>query len=136
MILNFIYNIFILVIPAPVRCTHTTLCDKVCQWLATCRCFSPGTPVCSTNKTDRHDITEILLKVALNTITLTLWTQTPTIYVLSPEVGNLDGDAVYTFYLIQYYRPLETPIVCLDCCSVHYSVEDLNEKTVHHLNKM
>ena len=33
--------------------------------------FSPGTPVSSTNKTDRHDITEILLKVALNTITLT-----------------------------------------------------------------
>jgi hypothetical protein len=31
--------------------------------------FSPGTLVSSTNKTDRHDITEILLKVALNTIT-------------------------------------------------------------------
>jgi hypothetical protein len=30
--------------------------------------FSPGTPVSSTNKTDSHDITEILLKVALNTI--------------------------------------------------------------------
>jgi hypothetical protein len=30
----------------------------------------PGTPVSSTNKTDCHDITEILLKVALNTITL------------------------------------------------------------------
>jgi hypothetical protein len=29
----------------------------------------PGTPVSSTNKTYRHDITEILLKVALNTIT-------------------------------------------------------------------
>jgi hypothetical protein len=29
--------------------------------------FSPGTPVSSTNKTDCHDITEILLKVALNT---------------------------------------------------------------------
>ena len=28
--------------------------------------------VSSTNKTDRHDIAEILLKVALNTITLTL----------------------------------------------------------------
>jgi hypothetical protein len=27
--------------------------------------FSPGTLVSSTNKTDRHDITEILLKVAL-----------------------------------------------------------------------
>jgi hypothetical protein len=37
--------------------------------------FTPGTPVFSTNKTDIHDIqnvTEILLKVALNTTTLTL----------------------------------------------------------------
>jgi hypothetical protein len=32
--------------------------------------FSPGTPVSPTNKTDRHDITEILLKVALNNINL------------------------------------------------------------------
>ena len=47
----------------------TTLCDKVCQWLATGRWFSPGTLVSSPNKIDRHDITEILLKVALNTIT-------------------------------------------------------------------
>jgi hypothetical protein len=41
-----------------VRCT--TLCDNVCQWLATGRGFSPGPPVSSANKTDRHDITEIL----------------------------------------------------------------------------
>ena len=47
----------------------TTLCDKICQWLATGRWFSPGIPVSSTNKTDRHDIAQILLKVALNTIT-------------------------------------------------------------------
>jgi hypothetical protein len=33
--------------------------------------FSLGTPVSSTNKTDRHDITEILLKVALNTLNQT-----------------------------------------------------------------
>ena len=33
------------------------------------RWFSPGIPVSSTNKTDRHDITEKLLKVVLNTIT-------------------------------------------------------------------
>jgi hypothetical protein len=33
--------------------------------------FSRYTPVSSTNKTDLHVITEILLKVALNTITLT-----------------------------------------------------------------
>ena len=44
----------------------TTLCDQVDQW------FSPGTPVSSTNKTDRHDIAEILLKVALNTINQTI----------------------------------------------------------------
>ena len=46
----------------------TTLCDKVCQWLAAGRWFSLGTLVSSTNKTDCHDITEILLKVVLNTI--------------------------------------------------------------------
>ena len=34
--------------------------------------FTPGTPVSSTNIADRHDITEILLNVVLNTITLTL----------------------------------------------------------------
>ena len=43
----------------------TTLCDQVCYWLATGRWFSPGTTVSSTNKT------EILLKVALNTISHT-----------------------------------------------------------------
>ena len=42
-----------------------TLCDKVCQWLAASRWFSLGIPVSFTNKTDRHDITEILLKVSL-----------------------------------------------------------------------
>jgi hypothetical protein len=47
----------------------TTLCDKVCQWLVTGRWFSAGTLVTSTNKTDRHDIAGILLKVELNTIT-------------------------------------------------------------------
>ena len=32
--------------------------------------FSLGTPIFSINKIDRHDITEILLKVALNNIFL------------------------------------------------------------------
>jgi hypothetical protein len=31
------------------------------------RWFSPGTPASSTTKASRHDIAEILLKVALNT---------------------------------------------------------------------
>ena len=38
---------------------NTTLYDKVCQWLAT------GTSISSTNKTESHDIAEILEKVAL-----------------------------------------------------------------------
>jgi hypothetical protein len=41
--------------------------DKVYQFLAHGRWFSPGTPASSTIKTSRHDIAEILLKVALNT---------------------------------------------------------------------
>ena len=39
----------------------TTLCDKVCQWLVIGRWFFPGNPVSSTNETDRHDISGILL---------------------------------------------------------------------------
>ena len=54
-----------------IRARCTTLCDKVCQWLATGRWFSPCPSVSSTNKTDRHDITKILLKVALNSINQT-----------------------------------------------------------------
>jgi hypothetical protein len=55
------------VLQHPVRTPlDTTLCDKACQW------FSAGTLVSSTNKTDHYDITEILLKVALNTINLSL----------------------------------------------------------------
>ena len=41
------------------------LCDKLVV-------FSGYFTVSSTNETDRHDITEILLKVSLNTITGTL----------------------------------------------------------------
>jgi hypothetical protein len=42
--------------------------DKVYQLLVHGRWFSPGTPASSITKTGRHDIAEILLKVALNTI--------------------------------------------------------------------
>ena len=57
----------------------TTLCDKVCQWLAADQWFSQGSPVSSTNKSDCHDIAEILLKVALNTIDP---------YILLPILGD------------------------------------------------
>jgi hypothetical protein len=38
--------------------------DKVYQLLANGWWFSPGTPASSTTKTGRHEIAEILLKVA------------------------------------------------------------------------
>jgi hypothetical protein len=41
--------------------------DKAYQLLAQGRWFSPSTPASSTTKTGRHDIAEILLKVALST---------------------------------------------------------------------
>jgi hypothetical protein len=55
---------------------NATLYDKVCQSLATGRWFSPGTPDYSTNKTDRHVITEILLKASQNTINQTYFANT------------------------------------------------------------
>jgi len=78
---SWIYNYLCNQLPSPVTLwvrisprrgvLGTIFCDKDCQCLATGRWFSPGTLVSSTNKTDRQDITEILLKVALNFITLT-----------------------------------------------------------------
>jgi hypothetical protein len=48
------------------RCTgHAAACDTIYQLLAYRRWFSPAS---STTKIGRHDIAEILLKVALNTI--------------------------------------------------------------------
>ena len=50
----------------------TTLSDNACQWIAAVRWFSPDTQASST-KTDRHDITEILMKMVLNTINHTYY---------------------------------------------------------------
>ena len=61
----------------------TILCDKVCQWLTAGQCFSLGTVV-SSNKTHCHDITEILLKMTLNTIAITLSITTK--YSLTNEI--------------------------------------------------
>jgi hypothetical protein len=50
---------------------YNTLCEKVCQWLAAGWWCSPGTPVSSNNKTERHDITEALS--TLDNITQSLY---------------------------------------------------------------
>ena len=96
-----------------IRARCTTLCDKVCQWLATVRWFSPGTLVFSTNKTDHHKITEILLKVALNIIK-----PNQTIYFQS----------VYNqIYHIKYVYSSITidPVVRYKITIVEYKIENL-----------
>jgi hypothetical protein len=63
--LNIIECLFIII----KGCTRLAAAsDKVYQLLARGRWFSPGTSASSTTKTGRHDIAEILLKVALSTI--------------------------------------------------------------------
>jgi hypothetical protein len=59
------------------------------------RWFSLGTPISSTNKTDRHDIAEILLKVALYTIN-----QTKPTFHLSQVT-----DKLYHICCIEYTSP-------------------------------
>jgi hypothetical protein len=53
--------------------------DQVYQLLAHGMWFSPGTLASSTTKTGRHDIAEILLKVALSTINQIMYSE---IYIL------------------------------------------------------
>ena len=56
---------FVSYIKGPTRVAAAS--DKAYQLLAHGRWFSSGTPASSTNKTCRHIIAEILVKVALNT---------------------------------------------------------------------
>ena len=62
----------------------TTLCDKVCQSLVVGMWFSL---VFSTDKSDRHDIAKMLLKVALNTISL--YTAHPCVTATSERVCGI-----------------------------------------------
>ena len=111
---------------------ETTLCDQVCQLLVAGRWFSPGTLVSSTNKTDHHNITEILLKVVLNTITIhstsILATQHPSVIckknVWYSWIIHLDSDWLlgvsWRMWIIfhsdwpEYYFTLGTFIFYLD----------------------
>ena len=52
--------------------TQLHVCAKVCEWLTAGRWFSPGTLVSSTYENDHYNIVRTVLKVALNTMTLTL----------------------------------------------------------------
>jgi hypothetical protein len=105
----------------------TTLCDKVCQWLAADQWFSLGSPVSSINKTDRHDIAEILLKVALNTIDP---------YILLPILGDnlLHYELSYMIYFCFRWdggnrRTQRKPLICrksltnfITSCCIEYTL--------------
>ena len=74
---------------------------KVYQLLAHGRWFSPGSPASSTTKTGRHDIAEILLKVALNTINQSIF-----------QCFNIE---LYVLYdIIQQFNPqLKVKVIAL-----------------------
>jgi hypothetical protein len=80
-----------------IRARCTTLCDEVCQRRATGRWFSPCPPVSSINKTDRHEMMEILLKVALNTI--------------KQNKKEKPNEKRREWYIIRYNYPKESSII-------------------------
>ena len=93
-----------------------TLCDNVCQKLTTGRCFSPGTPVSSTNKTDSHDITEILLEVALSTKKTQInWDFTVDICIFHYALLNETWLWTYTLSILHYQ-------LRFDCGHIHYQL--------------
>jgi hypothetical protein len=94
---------------------------RVTYQFATCRWFSPGTPVSSTNKTDRYDITEILLKVALNTLTI------------NPVYIQLDIDNVPRWdenFVIQQSVLFFITFLCIWCCFT-YHFRRKNQSTIN-----
>jgi hypothetical protein len=90
-----------------IRAMCTALCDKVDQWLGTGLWFSPDPPVSSTNKIDRHDITEILLKVALSTIK-----QTNNLMSSELSFSHVILMTCYAFDEMRWLRLCTRPIQC------------------------
>ena len=89
--------------------------------------FSLDNLVSSTNKTDSHDITEILLKVALNTITITNLFKSFTIVYLM-LMSNVKGTDPFTFrggrcnlFLEPdlFFTPSKTQIRFVDVKNIH-----------------
>ena len=77
-----------------------------------------GTPVSSFNKTDRHDVAEILLKVALNTISQTKATS----YVLTiccVQLSQVRGDYFFVNICgIVNHHSWEVIICFVDICGI------------------
>jgi len=98
-----------------VKARCTTLCDKVCQWFVTGWWFSPGSPVSSTDKTDRHNITEILLKVSLNTIKQT--NKHKSLICDDSHLGNMINTKIKDLVDGQWRKILAQRIILNKICS-------------------
>ena len=117
----------------PIRARCTTLSDKVCQWFVAGLWFSPALPVSSTNKTDHHDITELLLKVALSTIKPTNQPFTQSIYTVAKYL--------YTNKVFAHFQSLFSLTKSLHTKSLHtfkffthkvfIRLQSLHTKTLH-----
>jgi hypothetical protein len=84
--------------------------------------FSPGPPVSSTNKTDCHDITEKLLKVALNTIKPN---QTKFVLLLLSIIYKLHSFWPYLIFTGSFYSQVSIYATCtwVNYYCYHHSIE-------------
>ena len=68
-----------------------------------CWWFFPGPTVSSTNRTDRHDITEILLKMALNTIKQT------NKQIIGQNLSTFSSSFLHSdLYVVRYWWKLQS----------------------------
>jgi hypothetical protein len=107
--------------------------DKVYQLLAHGWWISPGTPASSTTNTGRHDIADILLKVALNIKNQSIKSTKRLLKLFGslpecPERSINHGQATGKLYHVQLrveYSVLFVFVLCTLCCQflwiVHFS---------------
>jgi hypothetical protein len=81
-----------------VRYASLMHCDRIFE--KTKQIFIQWTPISTTNKTDRHNITDILLKVVLNTIILILILRFPW------HINK--GEQVRDLIVVRLCKPTET----------------------------
>ena len=109
----------------------------LCQWLATGRWFSPRTPISSTNKTDRQDITQLLLKVALNTmnpnpnIFLFFYQLTLIVIDVNPKLNM--AKVIEQFYWMNLKTRLfeVNSVICNFCGNRNYKMVATTTPSVH-----
>jgi hypothetical protein len=73
---------------------NTTLCDKVCQWLAAGQWFSLGTPVSSTNKTNHSHLN---MKKSIILLSFLFYTCT-----FKPVLRSHQGEVYNKHYVIKF----------------------------------